>query len=240
MKIALLGYGQMGKTIEYMALNEGDDVVLRISSSNPADLTPENLRAADVAIEFSRPELAFSNICMALEAGVPIVSGTTAWLDKLPEARALTLERGGAFLYAANFSVGVNLFFALNQRLAALMATHPEYRPSLREIHHTRKLDAPSGTAIQLANELLPLLPGKTGWAAGDTSVPTQIPIVSERIGQTPGTHEVIYASSIDTIVIRHQAHSREGFAQGALMAARWLCQEKRIGCFTMQDVLQL
>lgn len=238
MKIALLGYGKMGKAIETIAQEEGDEIVMRLSSSNAEELTAENLKQADVAIDFSRPDLAFHHIEQALQAGVPILSGTTGWLSRMPEAQALALAHEGAFLYAANFSVGVNLFFAVSRFLAERMATRPEYNVQIREIHHTRKLDAPSGTAIHLAEEVLSFLPNKTGWVNNKPAGPHDIVIDSERIGETPGTHELTYTSAIDTLTLRHQAHSREGFARGALLAARWIIQPGRQGVFTMDDVL--
>lgn len=237
MKIALLGYGKMGKTIEQLALADGHAVALRIDLDNLDDLTTANLQQADVAIEFSRPESAFRNVMQALEAGVPVVCGTTGWLDRLEEARQFCREREGAFLYASNFSIGVNLFFALNRYLARLMAPQGQYDVRMEEIHHTQKLDAPSGTAITLAEDIIRELPRKKIWS-GDavTASDDVLLIASKRIGQTPGTHEVTYASPIDTISIRHEAHSREGFARGALLAAGWLIGRK--GCFGMNEVL--
>jgi 4-hydroxy-tetrahydrodipicolinate reductase len=226
MKIALLGYGKMGKAIAAMAEAAGDEVVLRIGSGNRGELTQEALQAADVAIEVSRPETAFDHIALCLEAGVPVVCGTTGWLDRLEEAVALCADKEGALLYASNFSIGVNLFFALNKRLAELMDSQPQYDPSILEIHHTQKLDAPSGTAISLAQDIVERLPDK------------EPPITSIREGQVPGTHEVVYRSDIDTISIRHEAHSREGFARGALLAAHWIVGKK--GFFSMSDVLEL
>jgi len=226
MKIALLGYGKMGKAIAELAEATGDEVVLRIGSGNRGELTLESLQAADVAIEVSRPETAFDHITLCLEAGVPVVCGTTGWLDRLEEAVALCAYKEGALLYASNFSIGVNLFFALNKRLAELMERQPQYDPAILEIHHTQKLDAPSGTAISLAQDIVERLPDK------------EPPITSIREGQAPGTHEVVYRSDIDTISIRHEAHSREGFARGALLAAHWIVGKK--GFFSMSDVLEL
>ena len=219
MKIALLGYGKMGRTIDHLATAAGDEVVLCIDSTNAADLTADNLRRADVAIDFSLPSTAFSHVSACLRAGVPVVCGTTAWLDRLEEARALCHETNGAFLYASNFSVGVNLFFALNRQLARLMRDYPQYAVRLEETHHTQKLDAPSGTAKTLAEAL-----------------PPGTEVISHRTDPAPGTHEVIYASAVDTIRIEHTAHSREGFARGALRAAHWLVGKR--GVFGMADVL--
>jgi 4-hydroxy-tetrahydrodipicolinate reductase len=238
MNIALIGYGKMGKTIERLALAAGHSVVLKIDQDNTGDLNPDRLKGVDVAIEFSRPESAYDNISRCLEAGVPVVCGTTGWLDQLETVKALCEARKGAFLYASNFSVGVNLFFALNRHLARLMANYPQYEPALLEIHHVHKLDAPSGTAITLAEDLMSALPEKQKWVNTAPGAPDELAILSERIGEVPGTHEVRYASAIDTITIRHEAHSREGFAYGALVAAEWIVE--REGCFEMKDVLGL
>ncbi|MCB0618860.1 MAG: 4-hydroxy-tetrahydrodipicolinate reductase [Saprospiraceae bacterium] len=236
MNIALIGYGKMGKTIERLAVEQGHEIVLRVHSRNRDELTAENLRAADVAIEFSRPETAFRNIADCLKAGLPVVCGTTAWLDRLEEAIALCNENKGALLYASNFSIGVNLFFAVNQYLAFLMEQHPAYNPSLREIHHTEKLDAPSGTAISLANQILERLSRKTHWVNREEAAPDELSIVSVREDPAPGTHLVRYFSAVDSIEIQHVARSREGFASGALLAAAWLVGKK--GFFGMRDVL--
>ena len=236
MKIAIIGYGKMGKTIEQLAIANGDEVVLRINRQNADQMHADKLRAADVAIEFSRPESAFENIRRCLQAGLPVVSGTTGWLDKLSKIHRLTLEKEGAFLYASNFSVGVNLFFAINRKLAALMNEQPQYGVQLKEIHHTQKLDAPSGTAISLANDIIAALDRKETWVLEAEEKEDQIPINSERIDQVPGTHHVRYSSAIDDIEIRHTAHSRQGFASGALLAATWLIGKQ--GVFSMNEVL--
>jgi len=236
MKIALIGYGKMGKTIERLALAAGHAVVLKIDHNNAAAMTVEALREADVAIEFSRPESAFDNISCCLQAGLPVICGTTGWLEKLPTVKALCESTKGAFLYASNFSIGVNLFFALNRHLAKLMAEHAQYEPSLLEIHHIHKLDAPSGTAITLAEGVLAAYPEKKQWVNAETNDPQALAIISERTDEVPGTHEVRYNSAIDSLSIRHEAHSREGFAQGALVAAGWIIGKQ--GCFDMRDVL--
>lgn len=236
MKIALIGYGKMGKTIEDLALQAGHEVVLKVGSQNLEDLTRRNLRQADVAIEFSRPESAFNNIVLCLEAGVPVVCGTTAWLDRLEEAKAICRNKKGALLYASNFSVGVNIFFAVNRHLAAIMHDQPQYDIKVEETHHTQKLDAPSGTAITLVEDILELMYRKNKWVREHSTEADEIPIVSKRIENVPGTHEVIYQSSIDSITIRHTAHSREGFAKGALVAAQWIIGKQ--GFFGMRDVL--
>ncbi|MEM1220693.1 MAG: dihydrodipicolinate reductase C-terminal domain-containing protein [Bacteroidota bacterium] len=236
MKIALLGYGKMGKAIEQLALAAGHEIGLRIDASNTHELTLDGLRGHDVAIEFSRPDTAFDNIILSLEAGLPIISGTTAWLDRLEEVYNHCEAKQGAFLYASNFSLGVNLFFVLNQRLAELMRQYPSYAIRVEEEHHTEKLDAPSGTAITLAEGLLPILPNKTDWSHPPRSGDETIPILAERIPDVPGTHRIIYENEIDSIQIQHLAKSREGFARGALMAAEWIVGKQ--GIFSMKDVL--
>lgn len=233
----------MGKAIEGLARDAGHEIILRIDDTNLKELTEENLQKADVAIEFSRPEGAFENIRACLESGLPVVSGTTGWLDRFEEAKVLCRETNGAFLYASNFSIGVNLFFALNRYLAELMAGQEQYDVAMEEIHHTQKLDAPSGTAITLAEAVLQRLRRKEDWVSieeGNADNPqsgqTDISITSKRIGRTPGTHVVSYRSDIDTITIRHEAHSREGFARGALRAAEWIVGKQ--GVFEMKDML--
>ena len=238
MKIALLGYGKMGKAIENLALEAGDEIVLKIGSNNLSDLNPESISKADVAIEFSRPESAFENIVLCLENGVPVISGTTAWLDRLEEAKTLCEKYEGALFYASNFSIGVNIFFALNRNLAKLMAPHKNYKASMEEIHHMHKLDAPSGTAITLAEGIIDELPEKTEWKNETQVLPHEVAIVSKREGEVPGTHEIVYQSAIDTITIRHEAHSREGFARGALQAAYWI--KGKVGYYEMSDMLGL
>jgi 4-hydroxy-tetrahydrodipicolinate reductase len=239
MTIGLLGYGKMGKAIEQIAQTKGIDIAWRVTRENRATLDTDMLRRADVAIEFSRPEAAYENVMLCLRAGVPVVSGTTGWNEHLAEAREFCLEHKGALLWASNFSVGVNLFFALNCYLARLMEPRPEYAPALTEIHHIHKLDAPSGTALTLVNELISHNNRANGWVlspeppgAGD------VPITAIREGEVPGTHVVSWASEVDEITIEHKAHSRAGFAGGAVLAARWL--KGKTGCFTMADVLGL
>ncbi len=236
MKIALLGYGKMGRAIDGLAEGAGAEVVLRVDSTGAAALTAGALQLADVAIEFSRPEHAFGNIRLCLEAGVPVVCGTTGWLHRLEEAQMLCNRLGGALFYASNFSIGVNIFFALNRYLAQLIAQRPQYGVEIEEIHHTQKLDAPSGTAITLAEALLEQLPGKERWVGKAPAGQGELLIRSRREGNIPGTHQVSYSSAIDSITIRHEAHSREGFARGALEAARWLVG--RQGVFGMKDML--
>lgn len=236
MKIALVGYGKMGKTIERLAREKGHAIVLIIDKDNPQDFIAENLQKADVAIEFSQPESALENIKKCLEAGVPIIVGTTGWLEHLDEAKAICERTGSAMIQATNFSIGVNLFFALNRYLAKMMNGQPQYDIQIEEIHHTQKLDAPSGTAITLANGILQEVERKNKWVNHDTDVKNELSIVSKRIDPAPGTHEVTYRSEIDTIKISHEAHSREGFALGAIAAAEWIVGKR--GFFTMQDVL--
>ncbi|WP_314895160.1 4-hydroxy-tetrahydrodipicolinate reductase [uncultured Capnocytophaga sp.] len=230
MKIALLGYGKMGKTIEKIAIERGHKIVLKIdASSDEYDITQ-----ADIAIEFSTPKSAFANISNALYKGIPVVAGTTGWLEKYQEAVAICEASDTAFLYASNFSIGVNIFFEINNILAKMMSSHPEYNVSIEEIHHTQKLDAPSGTAITLAEQIIKNS-DKKGWKLGEATQ-SEIPITAQRIENVPGTHTVLYQSPIDTIEIKHTAHSREGFALGAVLAAEWLV--KRKGVFSMKDVL--
>lgn len=238
MKIAIIGYGKMGKTIEKLALNKGHEIVLKISSNNLKDLNASNLQKAEVAIEFSRPESAFENVKTCLEAGIPIVCGTTAWLDKLEEVKTICEQFQGGFVYASNFSIGVNIFFAVNRFLAKMMNGQAQYDIEMEEIHHTQKLDAPSGTAITLAKDILQNIQRKTNWANETTANNQAIPIISKRIDKVPGTHQITYTSPIDSIDILHTAHSREGFASGAILAAEWVVGKK--GCFGMQDVLGL
>jgi 4-hydroxy-tetrahydrodipicolinate reductase len=236
MKIALIGYGKMGKAIEEVALAKGHDIVLRVTIDNLEDNTIENIRKADVAIEFTGPESAFDNIVRCLEAGVPVVSGSTGWLDKYEELRQFCLAGNKTFLYASNFSIGVNIFFEVNKRLAELMAPHSDYEVSLKEIHHTQKKDAPSGTAISLAEQILERIPRKTGWVNRISDRLEELSILSDRIDPAPGTHNIAYHSSVDSIEITHTAHNRKGFATGAVLAAEFIHDKK--GVFSMKDVL--
>lgn len=230
MKIALLGYGRMGKTIERLAVDRGHEIVYRIKD----DVANYDLSKADVAIDFSVPDAAFHNITTCFEQQVPVISGTTGWLEKYDEAVRLCEEHKGGFIYASNFSLGVNLFFELNRKLAEMMRPFKDYSVSIEEIHHTQKLDAPSGTAITLAEQIIAST-DKKGWKL-DHAREGEIPITAKRIENVPGTHMVSYDSKIDSINIEHIAHSREGFALGAIVAAEWL--KDRTGVFTMKDVL--
>jgi len=234
-RIALLGYGKMGKMIESLALKKGHEIVLRIDRENADDLNQLHQAKIDVAIDFSLPQTAVKNISKCLEAGIPVISGTTGWLDQLPSIQALCEKQAGAFLYASNFSIGVNLFFALNQYLATLMNDQADYNIELEEIHHTQKLDAPSGTAITLAEDILKKIDRKTSWSKETSSTSETIPILSKRIDAVPGTHSINYHSPIDSIEIKHTAHSRIGFAAGALLASEWIVG--KTGCFGMADV---
>lgn len=232
MKIALLGYGKMGKAIEAVALKRGHEIALRKTSQNTFD----GLETADVAIDFSIPSTAAINITTSLNAGIPTISGTTGWLEDYEIVAKLAEENSGAFIYGSNFSLGVNLFFKLNEQLANLMCKFPEYKVRMAEIHHTQKLDAPSGTAITLAKGVMEVT-DYSSWAL-ENAKPDEILIDAKRIENVPGTHTVFYESDIDTIEITHTAHSRGGFALGAVVAAEWIIG--KTGVFTMKDVLGL
>jgi 4-hydroxy-tetrahydrodipicolinate reductase len=238
MKIALIGYGKMGHAIEEIALQRGHEIVLKIGIENVQDNTIDNIRKADVAIEFTGPEIAFDNVIRCLEASVPVVSGSTGWLQRFEEAKTFCNNKNGALLYASNFSVGVNIFFAINKRLAELMAPHKEYDVLLTEIHHTQKKDAPSGTAITLAESILQSIEQKKKWVNEASHSPEELQIISERIDPAPGTHTIRYTSDIDDIEIKHTAHNRKGFATGAVLAAEFLHNKK--GIYSMSDVLGL
>lgn len=234
MKIALLGYGKMGKTIEGIVLSDGiHEISHRIDT---ADFTAEDIKDADVAIDFSIPTAAVSNIYKCFEAGVPVAVGTTGWLDKLDEVKAKCVETNGTLFYASNFSIGVNIFFQVNKYLAKLMQNQPQYKVAMEEIHHTQKLDSPSGTAITLAQGIMEFQSDKTKWINEASDEDAVVPIISKRIEGVPGTHEIAYASAIDTIEIKHTAHSREGFARGSVQAAEWIVGKK--GYFEMKDML--
>ncbi|MCF1192115.1 4-hydroxy-tetrahydrodipicolinate reductase [Mangrovimonas sp. AS39] len=232
MKIALLGYGRMGKAIEAIAKQRGHSIVIATSDEGGYDITQ-----ADVAIDFSVPNAAFFNIANCLKHGVPVVSGTTGWLHNYDKAVALCEEENGGFIYASNFSLGVNIFFELNRTLARLMGPLDEYKVSMEEIHHTQKLDAPSGTAISLAEGIIKEHQNYSEWVL-DQESPNAVPITAKRIENVPGTHTVTYSSKTDTIEMTHTAHSRDGFALGAVIAAEWLVGKK--GVFTMKDVLNI
>jgi len=236
MKIAIIGYGKMGKAIDRLS-DAADEVVLKIGKYNTQDLTKDALEKCDVAIEFSTPETAFENIKFCLEAGVPVISGTTGWLDKKEEIESICKKNNGTFFYASNFSVGVNLFFALNKQLAKLMNSFPQYKIDLTETHHIHKVDAPSGTAITIAEGILNNHDSYDDWALAPSNK-EKLSINAIREGEIPGTHEVHFESGMDKISIRHEAFTRDSFAQGALVAARWVIGKK--GILTMDDLMQL
>ena len=236
MKIAILGYGRMGKTIEQIALDRNHEIVYKTSEK----INTEELQKAEVAIDFSIPDAAFENITTCFKNNIPVVSGTTGWLDRYEEAVKICNENKGAFIYASNFSLGVNLFFQLNENLAKLMSKFKEYTVAIEEIHHTKKLDKPSGTAITLSESILPYTQ-KEDWKLveeDEKASANQIPVVAKREEDVKGTHSIKYSSAIDDIEIKHTAHSREGFALGAVIAAEWLSD--KTGVFTMKDVLGL
>lgn len=226
----------MGKTIEEIALQRNHEIVLKIDINNQDEFTAENLAKVDAAIEFTGPHSAFENIKKALAYGVPLVCGSTGWLDKSDEIKKMVIEKKGAFLYASNFSIGVNIFFELNKKLATLMAPHSDYEVSIKEIHHTQKKDAPSGTAITLAEQILERNKQKERWINENSENVADLEIISERIDPAPGTHIIKYSSAVDDIEIVHTAHSRKGFALGAVMAAEFIKGKK--GNFSMKDVL--
>jgi len=236
MKIALLGYGKMGKEIEKIALERNHQIALVIDADNLSDLTPDNLSKADVAIDFSTPSSAVSNILVCFQAGIPVVCGTTGWLDRFEEVRQTCLSQNQTFFYASNYSLGVNLLFAVNRYLAVLMNSVPDYEVSVKEIHHIHKLDAPSGTAVSIANDLVKSLDRKTSWELDKSGDSTVVSIAALREGEVPGTHFVTWDSDVDTIEISHKAKSRKGFARGAVLAAEFL-RGKR-GVYTMSDLL--
>ena len=233
MKIALFGYGKMGKVIDKIAKNRGHQIIYRIDENS----INYDLKKVDVAIDFSTPKAAFSNINMALENSIPIISGTTGWLDNYNKAVKLCNEKNGAFLYASNFSLGVNIFFEINRQLAKIMSNHPEYVIKMKEIHHIEKIDAPSGTAITLAESIIKETDYQK-WSLNKDFKENEISIEAQRLSDKTGTHEVIYKSDIDEIKIKHAAVNREGFGIGAVIAAEWLIGKK--GVFSMKDVLNI
>ncbi|MGC1205070.1 MAG: 4-hydroxy-tetrahydrodipicolinate reductase [Flavobacteriaceae bacterium] len=233
MNVALLGYGRMGQTIEQIAIKRGHHIVLKVDK----DDKDYDITKADVAIDFSIPTVAFNNISKCLNNNVPVISGTTGWLENYDKAVTLCKEKKGAFIYASNYSLGVNIFFELNKTLAKMMSNLKQYNVSMEEIHHTQKLDAPSGTAISLANGIISNHDGFDNWKL-DKKGETTIPITAKRIDDVPGTHTVTYESEVDTVTIEHVAHNRQGFALGAVIAAEWLVE--KTGVFTMNDVLGL
>lgn len=238
MKIVIIGYGKMGKAIEEIAIAKGHEIVLKIDAYNTSDFTKENVQKANVAIEFTGPDTAFENISKCIEWGVPVISGSTGWLDDFEKAKKLCEEKKGCLIYASNFSIGVNLFFEINKKVASLMESYDNYDVSMTETHHTEKKDAPSGTAISLAEQILAQIGRKNKWVNEESREATDLIIRSERIDPAPGTHTVSYDSPIDSIEITHTAHTRKGFASGAVLAAEFANQ--KMGIFTMKDVLGL
>ncbi len=238
MRIALIGYGKMGHAIEEIALQKKHEVVLKIDVNNQHDFTVDNLKKADVAIEFTHPGAAVENIRKCLEAGLPVVVGTTGWSDHYEDIASFCKQNSGSLLVASNFSIGVNIFFEVNKRLAELMSVHTDYEVSMEEIHHTAKKDAPSGTAITLAEQILERISRKKKWVNHLSDNVGELEIISERIDPAPGTHKIKYQSDIDDIEIIHTAHNRKGFAAGAVLAAEFLAGRR--GIYTMKDVLGL
>jgi len=237
MNIALIGYGKMGKEIESIARERGHEIALIIDKNNQAELTPENLKGIDVAIEFSNPDSAFQNYQTCFDAGVPVVSGTTGWLNQLDEVKVYCQD-GKGFFYASNFSLGVNLFFELNKKLTQLMSSFDQYNVDMEEIHHIHKLDSPSGTALTLAEGILENHPAKASWIEGLSTKDEELSILAKRHGAVPGTHSITWHSEVDEIQIQHQAYSRKGFAFGAVLAAEFM--PGKSGFFGMNDLLKL
>lgn len=242
MKIALLGYGKMGKAIESFALSRGHEISLKIDETNVDQLTPENLKNADVAIDFSTPSSVLNNVAVCFEAGTPVIVGTTGWYGHLQEVKDICEDSNNTLLYGSNFSIGVNLFFYANKMLAKMMNAYPQYDVMVEEIHHTQKLDSPSGTAITIAEDIIDGLDRKREWvnslegsAEEVISKPADVLIESIRLEDVPGTHTVIYSSEIDEIQFKHTAHNRSGFALGAVIAAEWLKGKK--GFYTVSDI---
>lgn len=238
LKLALIGYGKMGKAIEEIALQKGHIVLVKIDADNLHDLNETILRQCDVAIEFTSPHSAVQNIRSCIDIGIPVVSGSTGWLDQWQEVKTYCDQKSGSLLYASNFSVGVNIFFELNKKLASLMAPHPDYKVQIEETHHTEKKDAPSGTAITIAEQIMDFYPGKQKWVNGSSDQERELGIISKRIDPAPGIHQVTYHSLVDDIEIIHTAHTRKGFATGAVLAAEFIASKK--GIFSMKDVLGL
>lgn len=236
MRIALIGYGKMGKAIEEAAVKKGHEIVLRIDQPTLHEFTKDNLQNADVAIEFTGPHSAFENVKKCIEWKVPVVCGSTGWTEHLDEMKSLAINNASGFIYSSNYSVGVNIFFEVNKKLAELMNAHDDYSVQIEETHHTQKKDAPSGTAISIAEQILEKIKRKNNWVTDLSQQEMELTIISKREDPAPGTHRVEYSSPIDTIEIIHTAHNRTGFASGAVLAAEFL--KGRAGFFTMKDVL--
>jgi dihydrodipicolinate reductase len=237
MKIALIGYGKMGKTIEQIAVSRGHEIVSIVDINNPEEIHSDNFKSADVAIEFTIPASAFNNYMNCFAAGVPVVSGTTGWLDRIGEIKEKCEKEGKTFFYASNFSIGVNIFFALNKYLAKIMNNFPAYDVKMTETHHIHKLDAPSGTAITLAEGIIENMDRKDRWTLETAEQPSDLPIHAIREGEVPGIHEITYESDVDYITIKHDAKSRAGFALGAVVAAEFTAGKK--GFLGMEDMLK-
>ena len=235
MKIGLIGYGKMGKSIEQIATGQGHEIVFALRGDTPP--TQEELTLAEVCIEFTGPESAFKNLKACIDSGTPVISGTTGWLEQMEELENYCRENNGSFFYASNYSVGVNIFFTLNEQLARIMNQFEQYEITMEEIHHTAKKDAPSGTAISILDGLTENLDRKSEWHLGHDIKSESVPVNVKRIDPTPGTHSVTYSTGIDAIEIKHTAHSRDGFAQGSITAAQWLIG--KTGVFGMKDMLK-
>jgi 4-hydroxy-tetrahydrodipicolinate reductase len=238
MKLALIGYGKMGKAIEEIAVKRDHQVILKIDQPNLDEFTKENMAEIDAAIEFTSPHSALENVKKCIDFGVPVICGSTGWTDRLEEMKNYCADKNGSFIYSSNYSIGVNIFFEVNKKLASLMAQHDDYEVILEETHHTQKKDAPSGTAISLAEQVLAQVKRKKQWVNELSDTPSDLEIISQRVDPAPGTHSVKYSSVIDSIEIIHTAHNRTGFATGAVVAAEFLTDKK--GFFTMKEVLHL
>jgi 4-hydroxy-tetrahydrodipicolinate reductase len=238
MRIALIGYGKMGHMIEELALQRGHEIVLKIHIDNTEEFTAERIGLANVAIEFTAPESAYGNVKKCIDFGIPVVSGSTGWNDRIEAIKSYCTEKNGSFLHTSNFSIGVNIFFEVNKFLAKLMSTQGGYDVTMKEIHHTQKKDAPSGTAVTLAQQILSASPAKTHWVGRPAAQKEELSVISERTDPAPGTHEIKYSSEVDDIEIIHTAHNRKGFALGAILAAEYIWNKK--GIFSMKDVLSI
>jgi len=237
MRILLLGYGKMGQLIDQLATEQGHEIVAKINIDNRDKLETLITSHIDVAIDFSQPSAAMENIKWCIDNKIPVAVGTTGWLEHKSEVDAYCIEKNGTYLYASNFSIGVNIFFKVNERLAQLM-NGQEYEVTTKEVHHTQKLDAPSGTSITLAEGIIKNLDSKDSWVNNDSDKPSELSIISERVDPAPGTHIINYNSEVDTIEIKHTAHSREGFAKGAIAVAHWLKDQN--GVKSMDDFLNI
>jgi len=237
MNIALLGYGKMGQIIEALAISMGDTIKLVLNNEADWDANGNKLAECDVAIDFSVPEVAVENILRCFKINIPVVCGTTGWHNSIPEIKLECAKHNGTLFYASNFSIGVNIFMEINRKLASIMQKHPDYQLEIEEIHHLQKLDSPSGTAISLANDIITQNSNYTSWSKENSSIDV-IKINSLREGSVPGTHTITWKNEIDKIEIKHEAYNRKGFATGALLAAKWICDKK--GVFTMKDLMSL